>query len=74
MKVAKKMRGGSRSGLRSRSLTGGGRAQVAPPALEADQFRCPSCRNGTTLTTRGYLRQHNDLFGNRCYNRGVGVA
>lgn len=39
-----------------------------PPALRVGERRCPTCRNRTQLTMRGYLRRHKDLFGHNCYN------
>lgn len=47
---------------------------VDVPALKPGQHRCPVCRAGATLTTRGSLRAHNDLFGDRCWNKATGEA
>lgn len=48
------------------------RATAAPPTLREGQVRCPVCRNATSLTPRGYLRQHRDLFGDTCTNKATG--
>lgn len=44
---------------------------MAPPVLRGGQVRCPICRNGVRLTTRGNLYRHADLFGNPCGNRST---
>ena len=30
--------------------------------------RCPVCRNVTTMTSRGFLRKHRDVYGHDCWN------
>lgn len=68
------MNASPRSGLRAnanhaRQVSFGGSHIEAAPDLERGQVRCPVCRKATTRTARGYLKQHNDLFGHRCYNK-----
>lgn len=43
-----------------------------PPPLVEGKVRCPACRNLTSLTPRGRLRRHRDLFGLDCPNTGTG--
>ena len=47
------------------------KSERAVPALRDGQVRCPVCRNGVTPTPRGFLRQHRDVYGQRCYNKAV---
>jgi hypothetical protein len=56
------------------SVRQGNRKTVQPPPLREEQQRCPVCRNAVTLTSRGYLRRHRDLFGLDCYNKAVGAG
>lgn len=72
------MRAAPRSGLRAGANTAHhvrfGRTEVAAPALKHGQIRCPVCRKGVTPTPTRRLRAHNDLLGERCYNRLSGFA
>lgn len=43
-----------------------------PPPLADDQKRCPVCRQACSVTSRGYLRKHTDLFGKACGNKATG--
>jgi len=47
----------------------GSRPYEEPPTLKPGQVRCPVCRNGVRPNVRGFLREHRDLFGLKCYNR-----
>lgn len=45
------------------------RPYQAPPAPGPGQVACPVCRKPVTPLASGFLRQHADLFGLKCYNR-----
>ena len=49
-----------------------GRVQHQVPQPQLGQLPCPTCRRPVTLTSRGYLRKHRDLFGHPCYQRNPG--
>lgn len=44
---------------------------VVPPKIKDGKVRCEVCRNAVSITGRGYLRKHNDLFGHPCSNKRV---
>lgn len=69
MTAANKVWGGKRGRVKFvTGARGSSRATLAPPMLRDGQQRCPACRNGSSVTSRGYLRRHKDLFGFDCHN------
>lgn len=73
-RVSHRTAGGSRAGTGSRrgrvlaAEAGLSRRVVAPPTPGGGRESCPVCRNVASVTARGYLRRHRDLFGHDCWN------
>lgn len=71
MRAAKHSGAGNqmRGRVRHTSMGAPGRRRVRlPPELKPGQARCPVCRNACSVTGRGFLRRHRDLYGLDCYN------
>lgn len=55
----------------TRIVAAKGRRVIIPPPVPEGHARRSVCRNTARITTRGYLRQHRDLFGHDCSNKAL---